>query len=58
MSGGTLTARNDTLYAGLAILGLFVLMALFAPLVAPYDPIFQDAGARLMAPGLAHPLRH
>jgi len=55
MSGGTLRARNDTLYAGLAILGLFVLMALFAPLVAPYDPIFQDAGARLMAPGLAHP---
>ncbi len=47
--------RNATLYAGLAIFGLFVLMALLAPLVAPYDPIFQDAAARLKGPSLAHP---
>jgi peptide/nickel transport system permease protein len=44
-----------TLAAGLAILGAFVLMALAAPLIAPYDPIFQNADARLAAPSWAHP---
>lgn len=41
--------------AGLAIIGLFALAALAAPVIAPYDPIFQDATARLQAPSLAHP---
>ncbi|WP_090670733.1 ABC transporter permease [Aureimonas jatrophae] len=43
------------LVAGLALLAGFLLLALLAPLVAPYDPIFQDAAARLAPPSLAHP---
>ena len=40
---GARFGRRPMLTAGLAIVGAFVAMALFAPLVAPYDPIFQDA---------------
>ncbi|MGB2891965.1 MAG: ABC transporter permease, partial [Albidovulum sp.] len=43
------------LLAGLTILGAFVAMAVFAPLVAPYDPILHDAGAKLQPPSLVHP---
>jgi peptide/nickel transport system permease protein len=43
------------LAAGLAILAAFVALALFAPVIAPYDPIFQDAAAKLLPPSLAHP---
>ena len=45
-----------------AILGVIVLMALTAPLVAPYDPYAQDLGNRLVPPAFmeggswAHPL--
>lgn len=46
---------NRTLIAGLAIVGLFALAALAAPLIAPYDPIYQDATARLQPPSFAHP---
>ncbi|MPT22384.1 MAG: ABC transporter permease, partial [Starkeya sp.] len=46
---------NRTLVAGLVLLGGFVLAALAAPLIAPYDPIFQDATARLQPPSWAHP---
>src|SRR4026208_2403123 len=44
-----------------AILGVIVLMALTAPLVAPYDPYAQDLGNRLVPPAFmeggswAHP---
>ncbi|TYC48329.1 ABC transporter permease [Rhodobacterales bacterium] len=38
---------------GAIILGWFVL-ALLAPVVAPYDPIYQDVAARLQPPSLAH----
>lgn len=37
------------------MLATFLLLALLAPVVAPYDPIFQDAAARLAPPSLAHP---
>lgn len=47
--------RRPMLTVGLAIIGAFVAMAVLAPLVAPYDPIFQDAGAKLMPPSWAHP---
>jgi peptide/nickel transport system permease protein len=47
--------RNLTLVTGAAILGLFLLVALAAPLIAPYDPIYQDAAVRLAMPSLAHP---
>jgi peptide/nickel transport system permease protein len=43
------------LVVGLAMLAAFLLLALLAPVVAPYDPIFQDAAARLAPPSLAHP---
>jgi peptide/nickel transport system permease protein len=42
--------------AGAAILGLFLLLALLAPVIAPYDPILQDPAVRLQPPSLAHPL--
>ena len=45
-----------TLLAGVLVLGLFIGMAIFAPLIAPYDPIFQDTTARLVAPSWLHPL--
>ncbi len=47
-------AGRTTLFTGLAIFAAVVLMALAAPLVAPYDPIFQDGTARLAAPNAAH----
>ncbi len=40
---------------GVAVVGGFVLVALLAPWIAPYDPIYQDAEVRLAAPSLAHP---
>ena len=44
-----------SLAIGAGILATFVLIALMAPLLAPYDPIAQMADARLTAPSLAHP---
>jgi peptide/nickel transport system permease protein len=40
---------------GIAVLGIWLLLAIFAPLVAPFDPIAQDAAVRLQPPSLAHP---
>jgi peptide/nickel transport system permease protein len=40
---------------GLAIIGLWAVAALFAPWLAPYDPIAQDLPAKLLPPHLAHP---
>lgn len=47
--------RQPMLLTGLAILGAFVAMALLAPLIAPYDPIYQDTAVKLQPPSLAHP---
>jgi peptide/nickel transport system permease protein len=47
--------RRPMLAAGLSILGTFVLLALLAPWISPYDPIFQDVGPKLASPSLAHP---
>lgn len=46
---------HPALAVGLAILSAFALMALLAPLIAPYDPIAHNADMRLTAPSLAHP---
>jgi peptide/nickel transport system permease protein len=46
---------QPALLAGGGILAFFVLIALFAPLVAPYDPILQNADIRLQGPSWAHP---
>lgn len=40
---------------GTVIIGLFLLIALFAPLLAPYDPIATDLSRKLEAPSAAHP---
>ena len=47
--------RWPTLATGLGLFACFVLLALAAPLVAPYDPILQNPDVRLAAPSLAHP---
>lgn len=41
---------------GVIICGLLVLMALLAPLIAPYDPNYPDTANRLSPPSLKHPL--
>lgn len=42
--------RNPLAMAGLVIAVLLLLMAAFAPLLAPYDPIAQDLSQRLLPP--------
>ena len=39
---------------GLAIAALFLLLTVFAPLVAPYDPADQDLSAALSPPSFDH----
>lgn len=43
--------RNPLTVAGLLIAAALLLMATFAPLIAPYDPIAQDLTQRLLPPG-------
>ncbi len=43
--------RNPLAMIGLAISVALVLMSIFAPLLAPYDPIAQALGNRLLPPG-------
>jgi peptide/nickel transport system permease protein len=46
--------RNGTLVAGIVIVGLLVVVAVFAPLLTPYDPIKQNLEAALQSPSAAH----
>jgi len=46
--------RRPMAVAGLAVASLFVLMALFAPLIAPYDPAATNFSAVLQGPSAAH----
>jgi peptide/nickel transport system permease protein len=46
--------RTPTLVAGICITGVLVLIAIFAPLIAPYDPIKQDLVATLAGPSGHH----
>ena len=46
--------RRPMALAGLVVATLFVLMALFAPLIAPYDPSATNFSAVLQAPSAAH----
>jgi peptide/nickel transport system permease protein len=39
---------------GLVIIAILVLVAIFAPLIAPYDPIKTSMGERLQGPSAAH----
>ncbi|MDE3077473.1 MAG: hypothetical protein KGJ86_18800, partial [Chloroflexota bacterium] len=45
------TIRNPMGMFGVAILGVLVLTAIFAPFLAPYDPIAQHPGEELLGPG-------
>jgi peptide/nickel transport system permease protein len=40
---------------GTAVMAVFILMAVFAPLVAPYDPLDQNLPEKFDGPSLAHP---
>ena len=46
--------RRLTLVVGAGILLFFLFLAIAAPLVAPYDPILQNADVRLQSPSFAH----
>lgn len=46
--------KNRTAMVCAGILVILILVALFAPLLAPYDPTYQDYSAVLAAPGGAH----
>jgi ABC-type dipeptide/oligopeptide/nickel transport system permease subunit len=48
--------RNWQLWIGGLLIGLFVLMAILGPLIAPYDPNEQDLFATMEPPSWAHPL--
>ena len=52
---GIIKARNMALTTGIALVGGWVILALFAPWVAPYDPIAQDIANALLPPSFAHP---
>ena len=39
---------------GTAIISIFILMAIFAPLIAPYDPLRQDLAGKFALPSRAH----
>lgn len=41
-------------WVGASIVGVYVLVAVFAPLIAPYDPLAQDVVNSLAAPSAAH----
>jgi len=41
-------------FVGLAIVALFVLIAIFAPVIAPHDPHLQDIPNKLASPSAAH----
>ncbi|HRK42767.1 MAG TPA: ABC transporter permease [Gemmobacter sp.] len=45
--------RNPLAMAGLVIIGLLLVVAAFAPWLAPHDPIAQNLQNRLMPPGTA-----
>jgi peptide/nickel transport system permease protein len=53
-SGRSAWLRSPKTVVGLSILGVFVLMAIFGPLVAPYDPTATSATALLSSPSTAH----
>lgn len=49
--------ENKLAVVGLVIISVFVAMAVFAPLLAPYDPIRdQNLGERFAGPSAQHPL--
>src|ERR687897_1408621 len=39
---------------GAAVMAVFILMAVFAPLIAPYDPLQQDLAGKFAPPSRTH----
>src|SRR5919206_509292 len=39
---------------GTAVMSIFILMAVFAPLIAPYSPLQQDLASKFAPPSRAH----
>lgn len=48
--------RNKLAIFGAFIIGLMILLALFAPLLAPHDPLYQDLEHVLEAESATHPM--
>ncbi|MCC6173963.1 MAG: ABC transporter permease [Chloroflexi bacterium] len=48
--------RSPAGLLGMIVLAVLVLMALFAPLLAPYDPLAQHPGSELAVPSNTYPL--
>jgi peptide/nickel transport system permease protein len=46
--------RNPTILIGIIIISIFVLVAIFSPLLAPYDPFKIQLEERLQPPNLRH----
>ncbi|MCX5705938.1 MAG: peptide ABC transporter permease, partial [Candidatus Omnitrophica bacterium] len=46
--------KSNRLKIGMAIIGIFALLAIAAPLVCPYDPSVIDQGNLLMPPSARH----
>lgn len=40
---------------GLILIGIFLFLAVFGPLIAPYDPLAQDLSRTFLQPSLQHP---
>ena len=47
-------ARHRPAVVGAAVIGVYLLAALFADVLAPYDPLDMSAGSRLTGPDAAH----
>ena len=43
-----------TLWIGLFMMGLLVVLAVLAPVICPYDPLEQNLAEFLKAPGVKH----
>ena len=54
VAAGSPILREPLNVLALALIALFAIGALFAPLLAPYDPLAQDLASRLEPPSTAH----
>lgn len=48
--------RNKLSHFGLGVMGIFIVMGIFAPFLAPYDPLHQELIEKFRPPSLRHPL--
>ncbi|MBS3812201.1 ABC transporter permease [Candidatus Bipolaricaulota bacterium] len=48
--------REKLLAVGLVVVLIFIIVSIFAPYIAPYDPITYRSAPRLSPPSVAHPM--